>query len=231
MSSLSVSHNGKKLDSDVSAAQIAIWNRGRQPIRRAQILEPIVLKMPAGAVILEATIRRISRNVTKFDLDRSRLSNGIVSASWDILEEGDGGIVQIIYAGPVDAKISGDGIVEGQKALSEARFSGRLQSAAEQYQEKFALLNCRRLPARLNVTEAAVLLGFKEHDIAPLVAVKLLVPLGRPAQNSPKYFATVDIIARAGDGDWLSEATRALARYWLRKNRRNEVTNETKMTL
>lgn len=44
-------------------------------------------------------------------------------------------------------------------------------------QDAFALLNCRRLPARLNATEAAVLLGFKEHDIAPLVAVKLLIPL------------------------------------------------------
>src|ERR1019366_2248069 len=87
-------------------------------------------------------------------------------------------------------------------------------------QDKCALLNCRRLPARLNVTETAVLLGCKEHDIAALVAVKLLLPLGKPAQNSPKYFAAIDIVARADDRDWLSEATKALAKYWLRKNRR-----------
>jgi len=91
--------------------------------------------------------------------------------------------------------------------------------------ETITLLNCRRLPARLNVTEAAVLLGFKEHDIAPLAAVKLLVPLGKPAQNAPKYFAAVDIIARADDRAWLSEATKALARYWLRKNRRGAPAN------
>lgn len=85
-------------------------------------------------------------------------------------------------------------------------------------QETVALLNCRRLPARLNATETAVLLGFKEHDIAPLVAAKLLAPLGKPAQNSPKYFAAVDIVARAEDRSWLSEATKTLARYWIRKN-------------
>jgi hypothetical protein len=86
--------------------------------------------------------------------------------------------------------------------------------------ETMALLNCRRLPARLNMTETAALLGFKEHDIAPLVAVKLLIPLGKPAQNAPKYFATVDITARSDDRDWLSEATKALAKYWRRKNHR-----------
>jgi hypothetical protein len=74
--------------------------------------------------------------------------------------------------------------------------------------------------ARFNMTEAAVLLGFKEHDIAPLVAARLLVPLGKPVQNSPKYFAAVDIVARSDDRAWLSEATKALAKYWLRKNRR-----------
>jgi hypothetical protein len=91
--------------------------------------------------------------------------------------------------------------------------------------ETIALLNCRRLPARLNVTEAAILLGFKEHDIAPLVAAKLLVPLGKPAQNSPKYFAAVEITARADDREWLSAATKALAKYWLCKNQQARVPN------
>ena len=90
------------------------------------------------------------------------------------------------------------------------------------FQEMVALLNCRHLPGRLNTAETALLLGFQEHDIAPLVAAKLLVPLGKPAQNSPKYFAAVDIVARAEDREWLSEATKGLARYWFRKNRRSE---------
>jgi hypothetical protein len=92
-------------------------------------------------------------------------------------------------------------------------------------QDTIALLNCRRLPARLNATETALLLGFREHDIGPLVAVKLLIPLGKPAQNSPKYFAAVDIVARADDRGWLSEATKALAKHWRGKNERCEVEN------
>src|SRR5436190_17223599 len=90
-------------------------------------------------------------------------------------------------------------------------------------QEKFALLNCRRLPGRLNTSETALLLGFQEHDIAPLVAAKLLVPLGKPASNSPKYFATIEIVERA-NAEWLSSATKMLARYWQRKNQRKQIT-------
>jgi hypothetical protein len=87
-------------------------------------------------------------------------------------------------------------------------------------QEKFALLDCQRLPGRLNTSEAALLLGFQEHDIALLVAAKLLVPLGKPAPNAPKYFAAVEIAARASDSEWLSSATKQLAKHWLRKNQR-----------
>jgi hypothetical protein len=84
--------------------------------------------------------------------------------------------------------------------------------------DKFAVLNCRRLPARLNSAEAALLLGVQEHDIAILIAAKLIAPLGKPAQNAPKYFAATEVLARAEDRDWLSKATSALAKHWLRKN-------------
>jgi hypothetical protein len=87
-------------------------------------------------------------------------------------------------------------------------------------QERLALLNCRRLPGRLNTSETALLLGLHEHDIAPLIAAKLLVPLGKPAQNSPKYFAAVEIVERAANAEWLSSATKVIAKHWLRKNRR-----------
>jgi len=67
-------------------------------------------------------------------------------------------------------------------------------------QEILSLMNCRRLPARLSTGEAAAILGFQEHDIAPLIAVKLLMPLGKP------------------------QATRALAKYWQGKNQRKKTT-------
>jgi hypothetical protein len=88
-------------------------------------------------------------------------------------------------------------------------------------QDKFSLFNCRRLPARLNTSETALLLGVHDHDIALLVAAKLLIPLGKPAQNAPKYFAAVDVLTRADDREWLSDATKALARHWHAKNSRS----------
>ena len=91
---------------------------------------------------------------------------------------------------------------------------------ANSLQDALAVLNCHRLPARLNTSEVAILLGFQEHDIAPLVAAKLLVPLGKPAPNAPKYFAAVEIERCAQNPDWLSQATRALTKHWLGKNSR-----------
>ena len=72
---------------------------------------------------------------------------------------------------------------------------------------------------------AAVVLGFHEHDIAQLVVAKLLIPLGKPAHNSPKHFATVDIIKVAQDRDWLSIATRQISRYWQSRNEKKRTSS------
>ena len=84
--------------------------------------------------------------------------------------------------------------------------------------EVLAIHNSRRLPGRLNTTEASVLLGFQEHDIAVLVASRLLVPLGKPAPNAPKYFASAQITSLASSEDWLGKATKAVATHWQKKN-------------
>jgi hypothetical protein len=84
--------------------------------------------------------------------------------------------------------------------------------------EEALLLDGRRLPARLTSAEVAVVLGFHEHDIAQLVVSKLLNPLGKPAHNSPKHFAAVDIVKAAQDREWLSTATRQISRYWQSRN-------------
>ena len=94
------------------------------------------------------------------------------------------------------------------------------------FSETIALLNCRRLLGRLNTTEAAALLGFHEHDIAPLVAARMLTPLGKPAPNAPKYFASVDLLTRIESAVWLSDATKALAKHWTTKNSRKRTAAE-----
>ena len=86
--------------------------------------------------------------------------------------------------------------------------------------EALAVLNSHRLPGRLNTTETAVLLGFQEHDIAVLVAGRLLIPLGKPAPNAPKYFASAQVTILADNEEWLGKATKAVAAHWQRKNRK-----------
>jgi hypothetical protein len=82
------------------------------------------------------------------------------------------------------------------------------------------LFNARRLPGRVDTRETAALLGFQDHDIPVLVAGKLLTPLGKPALNSPKYFAAVDVEAATKNAEWLSKATRVLSNYWKQRNGR-----------
>jgi|GEM_PF-703598 len=93
-------------------------------------------------------------------------------------------------------------------------------------EEGFRLLGARRLPGRLTTGETAVLLGFAEHDIATLVAGKLIDPLGRPAPNAVKYFAAADVIERASNRDWLTKATRVISNHWRTKNSRKSASNK-----
>ncbi len=74
------------------------------------------------------------------------------------------------------------------------------------------------LQARLNMEQTAKLLGFAPHDIPILIAAKLLKPLGHPARNGPKYFATVCILQLCHDDKWLTKATDATINYWHTKN-------------
>lgn len=80
----------------------------------------------------------------------------------------------------------------------------------------------RNLPARLDVTETARLLGFAVHDMPILMASGKLTPLGDPAPNAPKWFAAVEMIRLAGDQDWLHKATKELAKYWQHKRKRSQ---------
>ena len=70
-------------------------------------------------------------------------------------------------------------IFRGHFSFASLIIGERLQFAEHRWdevssgQEILALLNCRRLPARLSTGETAVLLGFQEHHIAPLIAANL----------------------------------------------------------
>lgn len=75
-----------------------------------------------------------------------------------------------------------------------------------------------RPPARLRADQVAHLLNCSAHDIPILIGARLLKPLGSPAQNGTKYFATSEIAAHAEDRVWLARATEVIRRHWLTAN-------------
>src|SRR5438093_433715 len=61
-------------------------------------------------------------------------------------------------------------------------------------------LDMRQLPAMLNAAQTAAYLDCgSEHNIPVLVREGLLEPLGDPAPNAIKYFATVEVLELAAD--------------------------------
>ena len=75
-----------------------------------------------------------------------------------------------------------------------------------------------RLPARLDVNQAAEILGFLPHEIPLLLKSGLLKPLGKPAPNGHKFFCTVELSALSENREWLDKATRAVAKHWKDRN-------------
>jgi hypothetical protein len=75
-------------------------------------------------------------------------------------------------------------------------------------------------PARLTAEEVVCVLGFQPHDLPVLMTAGLLKPLGKPAQNAPKFFATKTVLELARNEPWLHKATLALARHWQDRNAR-----------
>ena len=79
------------------------------------------------------------------------------------------------------------------------------------------------LPARLDVFQTAWFLGFKPHDIPVLTAAGLLKPLGHPARNCIKHYATETLDALRQDEKWLARASDAICNYWRERNAAKEL--------
>lgn len=75
------------------------------------------------------------------------------------------------------------------------------------------------LPARLTALETAWFLNMQLSHVTVLVAVGLLKPLGHPAANAPKFFATCELESLRVDRKWLAKATDALISYNRNRNK------------
>ena len=80
------------------------------------------------------------------------------------------------------------------------------------------ILHATRLPARLNLEQAATLLGFAPHDLPILNKLGLLKPLGRPSLWAQKWYSSAEVLILASDRKWLDKATAAVNAKWRAKN-------------
>src|ERR1044071_2956292 len=110
-----------------------------------------------------------------------------------------------------------DGI-EGIGSNVPRRQSNHMNITSEQAE----FLNWKILPARLDATQTAWFLGFELHEVSSLVGASLLKPLGHPARNSAKFFATQTLERLRRDEKWLARASDAITNYWKQRNARKK---------
>ena len=88
-------------------------------------------------------------------------------------------------------------------------------------QQRFLMLS-GQLPARLTATQAGWVLNCQPHDVPVLVSARLLKPLGNPAANTIKFYATADVLELAKDRNWLVRMTNTINKHWHDKNARKK---------
>jgi hypothetical protein len=124
-------YKDKEINTDVSVAQVVIWNQGKASIKKEQVLKPIVLFTDNNAPILEAAIRKSTREIIQLNLSQDEIQKGRLPISWNILEQSDGGVIQIIYAGDSQTRILLEGVIEGQKHIDNFTIPTEIKSTEE----------------------------------------------------------------------------------------------------
>ncbi|HEY7401938.1 MAG TPA: hypothetical protein VIB39_00320 [Candidatus Angelobacter sp.] len=86
-------------------------------------------------------MRKKSRDVVDISLDQKHQEEGVVGFSWNILEQGDGGVIQVVYAGsPAATKIIVNGVIEGEHQIRQLQYSGTILPVAEQVRAQHDLV-------------------------------------------------------------------------------------------
>ena len=81
-------------------------------------------------------------------------------------------------------------------------------------------MNLRKKPGRLNAEQTGWYMGFNPTEVTILISSGLLKPLGKPAQNSVRFFARADLDRYDSDPKWLDKASLTLGRHWRTRNER-----------
>lgn len=118
VSSLETIYNGKKIEGDITVAQIGIWNCGNGTIKNSNVLKPIVIRTGKSERILEAIIRKKTRDIIDANIEDGELNVWKIHVAMNILENNDGVIIQVTYIGDDKVDFQVEGVIEGQKTIS-----------------------------------------------------------------------------------------------------------------
>src|ERR1019366_1066244 len=88
--------------------------------------------------------------------------------------------------------------------------------------QELNLFHCRRLPARLTVDQAAVLLGIHADGIDHLVEIEMLDALGGAPRGVQRLFAASYIESLGRDLKWLAKATLRIRQNVQQRNLANK---------
>ena len=103
--------NGEEIVEDVSSTNFYFWNNGRQPIRKEDILDSLVVSLDSTAEILKYELISTSREVC--DIDLNQVGKNKLKIDFKILEKNDGLIGQVIFAGNPKQVLKLNGHIEG----------------------------------------------------------------------------------------------------------------------
>ena len=125
-SRISIQVDGEPIARNVTAAQIAIWNDGKEPIREENLLGSGQLFVETGREhpIIDARVLEESRDeVIKLALDSSEIGIGRLGVKWAILEQHDAALLQLIYFGDDKTPVTISAAV--QKPSQVRAYAGR----------------------------------------------------------------------------------------------------------
>lgn len=86
-------------------------------------------------------------------------------------------------------------------------------------------------PACVSMETAAAIFGWPHYYLPFLMRAGHLKPLGKPAQNARKWFATVEVERMSGDPVWLDKAIRIVEKQIQVMNQKQRGKGQSEMAI
>jgi hypothetical protein len=116
-SDLSIFYLGMPITSDLRAYQIAVWNGGREPVRREDVLKPLTLSWSTNNRVVEIKVVKSTRGEAEFTMNSVDYEARVAKFDWRILENADGGLIQLLVQGAERPVLSVSGTIVGQDRI------------------------------------------------------------------------------------------------------------------